>query len=113
MRLHRLLSTVEKDQILDFHGKSISIRKIARNINRSPTTVARFLKRHKEGKGNVSPRNALKLSPANMTQLVEKAASSSMSASQLRVALNLPISTRRVQQILRSLQADFKAQNGA
>lgn len=51
----RFLSQDERIQLADLHQSGISIRKIAAHIDRSPSTVSRELRRHRQRDGTYRP----------------------------------------------------------
>lgn len=94
------LSEKEKGQIEAFRKTGWSISAISREVKRSRDVVKRYLDNTK-GYGTKKPTNKKgKITPAARRLLVREASKGEQTASQLKVALQLPISKRRVQQIL-------------
>lgn len=95
-----LLTELEKGQILGLHSSCISVRAIAIELNRSRACVSTFLERHGKNLPDKKNKNASKLSPQRKRALLREAKKGESSANELRVALNMPVSTRRIQQII-------------
>ena len=94
------LTKFEKGQIVALYHEFVTMRAIGEAIKRDPTTVHRFLARYKQGKAEQKPKNAQKLSSTRKRALLRAASNGMLSAAQLKSQLNLPITVRRVQQVL-------------
>ena len=98
----KLLSDVEKGQIIALRKESWSLRAIAKELNRSVGAVQNFVKRpHKTHKPK-STRNAKKITRRQTALLIREACKGQLSARQLQATLGLPVGVRRVQQLLKA-----------
>lgn len=94
------LSDFEKGQILAFHSECLTEREIAANLNRSKTVVHNFLKAQEERKKQYKLGRKPKISQTATRALLRHASTGKYFARDLQTKLNLPVSVRRVQQLL-------------
>jgi len=94
------LSDVEKGMILAMHHELRSQREIARTLGRSRYAVQRFLKNQEPSNQREERGTRPKLSPTQKRAMLREASKGNSSASDLRKELQLPVSVRRVQQIM-------------
>ena len=100
MVVKKHLNEFEKGQIVAFHHENMSLRGIVDILGSDSSIVYRFLKnRGKKGRKE-RPRNGTKLTPTGKRRLLRAASNGILSAKQLKSSLNLPVTSRRVQQIL-------------
>lgn len=97
-----LLTTEERAQIEALHAENFSQRAIAKRINRSPKAVSKYLKEKETYGTHFNSSGNKKISDRQVRALIREASNSTSSASELRKDLELPIGTRRIQQILSS-----------
>jgi len=96
------LTEKERGRIDGLREGGLSISAIAKRTNRSRDAVSRYLRdpegyrKRKKTKGNT------KISPHATRHLLREGAKGNSSAAQLKFQLSLPVSKRRVQQILSS-----------
>jgi len=96
------LTTYGKGEILAHSKHRMSQREIAEELGRSRDAVAGFLARaHLHQQKNWKPRNK-KLSKVAVRRIVREACKKKKSVADIEETLHLDISTRRIQQILRS-----------
>ena len=74
---------------------------IADKLGRARSTISNFIRHPQRRNSMKSLRNARKFSDTQHRALIREASKGNSSASELKSALNLPVSVRRVQQILR------------
>lgn len=96
------LTDIEKGQILAYHEENYSYRAIGRKIGRSDFVVRAFLK-SPDTYGAKKTRGCVKkLQPRDIRRLNREASKGKLCARELRNQLELPVSIRRVRQVLRS-----------
>lgn len=94
------LSVNERTKILNLRLKGETIRSIALKTNRNKCTINNFLKNPEEyGRTKRSGRPP-KLTDREKRQIKRLAVNKKISPSQIRQKLTLPVSTRRIQQLL-------------
>jgi len=98
----KLLSSEEKASIDAYKDMGCSNRTIAKKINRSRTVIDNYINLGKNyGKNHPTGGNK-KMTKRQHSLLLRSTAKELKSAAQLRTDLTLPVTTRRVQQILKS-----------
>jgi len=94
------LNEEEKGQIKAYRDCGISNRQIAKKINRSLTVINNFVKL-KQNYGKIKRTGPVpKITPREKRSIVTTASKKKLSASKVRDDLQLPITVRRVRQIL-------------
>lgn len=94
------LTRVEQAQICALYATNQSCSTIARQLNRNPSTITRFLVREKHKNLQQKRQRNQKLSRRAQRQIVSAALRDKLSAREICESLGLDISVRRVQQIL-------------
>lgn len=102
MGKRNILTTEERAKIEAYKDLGLSNRKIAEKIGRSHKCINNFLKNKENYGQNYNSRGNQKISRRDKRDIFRLASKENMTSSQIRLALNLNISTRRVQQILSS-----------
>jgi len=96
------LTEVERAQISAFSRARFSTRRIAKEVGRSHTVIARYLK-DKAAYGIArSPGRPPRLSATSLRRLFREASKGRSSCRELVTQLSLPVTHRRVQQLLRA-----------
>lgn len=98
----KLLTSEEKTSINAYRDMGCSNRAIAIKINRSRTLINNYINLGEDYGKNHPQGGRQKLTKRQRSRLMRSAAKEFSSAAQLRTELELPVSTRRVQQILKS-----------
>lgn len=94
------LTFEEKVKIKAYHDAGLSNREIGRKLHRAHTAVGNFLKTG-EKRDRVEKRGKKsKLSAMDIRRIRRTAVNQKRTASQIRAELDLPVTTRRVQQVL-------------
>ena len=96
------LTNEEKIRILCLRNEGLSHRKIAKIVKRSKTAITNFLAGPDEYNKNKSPGRPAKVTPRDLRRLFNKASKGNLSSSELQKTLDLPVSSGRVRQLLRS-----------
>lgn len=97
------MAVEEKSKITAFKEVGMSNREIAQRINRSEGVIRNFLKLKENYGQNYHCLGNKKLTLRQKGQIKEKATKGKLSAAKIVDNLNLPVSKRRVQQILKSM----------
>lgn len=109
MSLRPWLIDIEKGHKLAYHSNKIPFPEIDRRLKRNPRTVWMFIRRYKNGvldNGVHKPTTNLKLvlltklSTYATERLVREAHNGDLTAAELKRNLQLPVTVRRVQQII-------------
>lgn len=95
-----LLTFKEREKIDVLSAEELTLANIARRLSRTINVVKRYLSNPGEHAKNLFTTGNTKVSKRDLRNILHKASKKVTSASQLRSALNLPISKRHVQQIL-------------
>ncbi|CDF41141.1 unnamed protein product [Chondrus crispus] len=93
----KLLSDLEKGEIVAMKRECMSIPEIARTLSRSPRAVQNFCKHPKRVDAQKGARNASK-----KRLLLRDASKGEKSCKELKLCLDIGIGVRRIQQILRA-----------
>lgn len=96
------LTSEERVKIKTYHDAGLSSREIGRRIMRSHSVVVRFLKNPENGRRTDKRGTKSKLTERDKRRIYREAVNQKRTASQIRAELQLPVTTRRVQQILSS-----------
>ncbi|KAE8885749.1 hypothetical protein PF007_g31345 [Phytophthora fragariae] len=91
---------MEKGQILAYNDENLSISAIARRVGRSRNAVNNFLSDPEAYGMNKSPGRPKTLTAYAERSLLREASKAGVSARALKEKLGLPISVRRVQEVL-------------
>ncbi|GLD99057.1 hypothetical protein PINS_up007775 [Pythium insidiosum] len=114
------LSTAEREQILALRAENASARQIAEKLQRSKTVVLNFLRDPAQYGQIKRPGRRRRLSPEQEQQLFAALAAADdsksdgdhavgkKSADQIRRELHLPLSARRIQQLLSQWRRDMR-----
>ena len=94
------LTDIERGQILSFNEEHVTQSDIARRIGRSRNAVQRFLSDPATYGKKKSPGRPKKLTSKAKRRLLREASRTGSSARVLKDALQLPLSVRRVQEVL-------------
>lgn len=94
------LTDIEKRQIIALNEEKLSANAIAGRIDRSWTVVNKFLSNPDAYGTKKSPGRPKLLSPAATRRLLREASKMGVSASTLKERLDLPVSVRRIQEVL-------------
>lgn len=94
------LSTEDVAKIEAFNESGLSIRAIATKIGRSSTAVYNVIKLKDNYNKNRKNNNNQKLTTRQNAAIIRSGLQQNITASQIRADMQLPVSTRRVQQIL-------------
>lgn len=94
------LTEEEKALILTMHEEGYSFRYIAQSAHRSKTAVDNFVKKWKSGGPVEKKPRPTKISLEQRCALIREASKDGASARRIKTELNLPVTVRRVQQIL-------------
>lgn len=97
-----ILSAEEQGKIQAFHEEKLSNRAIAKKIGRSLCVVNNFLKLRSNYGTKKSSGRTPTLSPRQKSLIIRTAARENVFAGQIKDQLALPVSKRRVQQVLQS-----------
>lgn len=96
----KLFSDTEKGQILAHAHHGMSKREIATTMSRSRDAITRFLNRpHPSQQTPFKPRNK-KLSQQTVRRIICEASKTKKSAAEIKISLQVPVTVRRIQQIL-------------
>lgn len=98
------LTEEERGKILAFRDTGMSIRKIAEKLKRNKNTIDSFLKDPENHGKRSAPGRPPLVDARDIRRIKSLAIKDNISPSQIRRELSLPVSTRRVQQILRSCE---------
>lgn len=95
------LGSVEKAQIDAFSALNLGVSDIAKRVNRHKSTVTRYLQRRKTAKERKLRQRVSKLSERDTRRIIQTAVNGRKSATDVQKELNLNVTTRRIQQVLR------------
>ena len=96
----KVLSSEEQAKIEAYRDAGLSLRKIAKKISRSTTCIYHFLQlRENYGKNYYTGGNT-KLTRRDRSRIFKEISTQNKTASEVTKILKLPVTTRRVQQIL-------------
>ena len=96
------LTDFERGQILAYRDQNLNHSDIARKIDRDRSVVSMFLRDHENYGKKRSPGRKPKVTKRDVRHILRDANGGNMTANQIRAKNNLPISKRRVQQIISS-----------
>lgn len=96
------LTEVEQAQISAFHRAGYSSRRIAKEVGRSPSVVARYVKAKDTYNTAKASGRPPRLSSMALRHLFREAGKGRSSCRELVTNLNLPVTHRRVQQLLQA-----------
>lgn len=99
----KTLTVEERSKIAAFKEVGMPNRKISRRINRSEGIIRNFLKLKENYSKNYHCLGNKKLTLRQKGQIKEKATREKQSAAKVVDSLNLPVTKRRVQQILKAM----------
>lgn len=94
------LTYEEKIKIEAYHDAGLSSRQIGQKIFRSHTVVVRFLKNATSGGRTDNRGRKSKLTERDKRRIFREAVNHNRSSAQIRAELQLPVTTRRVRQIM-------------
>ena len=94
------LTDIENGQILAYHHENYSKIAISRILKRSDCVIRSFLKSSSTYGTKNCPAGPKKLLSRDIRRLNREASKGRLSASELRNQLELPVTVRRVQQVL-------------
>jgi len=95
------LTDIERGRILELRDSGMSIRKIADKVGRNKNTVEKLIKNPENHRKQLRSGRPPLVDNRDKRRIKNLAVKENISASQIRSNLSLPISTRRVQQILK------------
>ncbi|KAK2581558.1 hypothetical protein KPH14_005209 [Odynerus spinipes] len=96
----KVLSSEEQAKIEAYRDAGLSLREIAKKISRSTTCIYHFLQLRKNyGKNHYTGGNT-KLTRRDRSRIFKEISTQNKTASEVKKILELPVTTRRVQQIL-------------
>ncbi|KAK1939242.1 Transposable element Tc3 transposase [Phytophthora citrophthora] len=96
------LADSEKGAILALQKQGLSKRAIAKDVNHSRLVVTAFLANPAAYNTIKRPGSAKKLTPTAERRLLQEASRGKLSSAKLKKELELPISERRIREILRA-----------
>ena len=97
---NRYLTNEEKVKILAYHEQRISISNIEKLIKRHKSTISRFLRNPEKYDRNKRTGRPPKVTKRDIRTILLEASNGKCSAKQIKVNQDLPVCTRRVQQII-------------
>ena len=94
------LTEEEKIQILCFKNEGLNHRKFSKQVNRSKTVVTNFLADPEGYNNKKRPGRPSKITPRHLRRLFNKASKGNLSSSELQKTIDIPVSSRRIRQLL-------------